>query len=51
MSDSNKYASESLESRVAENSTPDDTGGINIRGYIKIYDAESGEVYVDSGDA
>jgi len=31
--------------------TPDDTGGIYVRGHVKIFDPKSGEVFVDKSNA
>jgi hypothetical protein len=41
------------EGKVVENTTkrPDETGGIYVRGHIKIHDPESGEVYIDKPNA
>ena len=38
---------------LQQNSTerPNETGGINVQGHIKIFDPESGEVYVDKRNA
>jgi hypothetical protein len=34
-----------------KDSKPNETGGINVQGHIKIFDPESGEVYVDKRNA
>ena len=43
-----------IEEKKQENSNhnkPDDTGNINVEGHIKIFDPESGEVFVDKRNA
>jgi hypothetical protein len=43
-----------IEDKKQENSNqnkPDDTGNINVEGHIKIFDPESGEVFVDKRNA
>lgn len=42
-----------LEETAVENTQkrPDDTSGIYVRGHIKIFDPESGEVYIDKSNA
>ena len=43
---------EDLEQKSMEKDTkPNETGGINVQGHIKIFDPESGEVYVDKRNA
>jgi hypothetical protein len=43
---------EDLEQNSMEKDTkPNETGGINVQGHIKIFDPESGEVYVDKRNA
>lgn len=42
-----------IEETVVENTTnkPNESGGIYVRGHIKIFDPESGEVYIDKSNA
>lgn len=43
---------EDLEQNAMDKDTkPNETGGINVQGHIKIFDPESGEVYVDKRNA
>jgi hypothetical protein len=44
---------QNLEETAVENTPkqPDDTSGIYVRGHIKIFDPESGEVYIDKSNA
>ena len=44
---------QNLEETAVENTQkqPDDTSGIYVRGHIKIFDPESGEVYIDKSNA
>ena len=43
---------EDLQKNSTENtSTPNETGGIHVQGHIKIFDPESGEVYIDKRNA
>lgn len=34
-----------------EEKLPDDSGGLNIRGHLKIYDPETTEIFVINNDA
>jgi hypothetical protein len=42
-----------IEEKAVENTTkrPDESSGIYVRGHIKIFDPESGEVYIDKSNA
>jgi len=40
-----------IEEKQQEEQRPDDTGNINVEGHIKIFDPESGEVFVDKRNA
>ena len=43
-----------IEDKKQENTSqnrPDDTGNVNVEGHIKIFDPESGEVFVDKRNA
>ena len=43
---------ENLEQNVMDKDTkPNETGGIHVQGHIKIFDPESGEVYIDKRNA
>jgi len=42
---------EDLEKSTEKHARPDDVGGIYVQGYIKIFDPESGEVYIDKRNA
>lgn len=43
---------EDLEQNVMDKDTkPNETGGIHVQGHIKIFDPESGEVYIDKRNA
>jgi hypothetical protein len=43
---------EDLEQNVMDKNTePNETGGIHVQGHIKIFDPESGEVYIDKRNA
>ena len=43
---------EDLHKNFTENtSKPNETGGIHVQGHIKIFDPESGEVYIDKRNA
>ena len=44
-------ADTSIEKKVMEVKKPDEKQGLNIEGYIKIFDPESGTVYVDKKNA
>jgi hypothetical protein len=39
------------ENNLIEQKKPDETGGMHIRGHIKIHDPESGEVFIDKPNA
>lgn len=39
------------ENSMEKDTKPNETGGINVQGHIKIFDPESGEVYVDKRNA
>jgi hypothetical protein len=49
----NTDTQQNLEETAVENTQkkPDDTSGIYVRGHIKIFDPESGEVYIDKSNA
>lgn len=40
-----------IEEKQQEEQRPDDTGNVNVEGHIKIFDPESGEVFVDKRNA
>jgi len=40
-----------IEDKQQEEQRPDDTGNVNVEGHIKIFDPESGEVFVDKRNA
>lgn len=40
-----------IEEKQQEEHRPDDTGNVNVEGHIKIFDPESGEVFVDKRNA
>jgi hypothetical protein len=46
-----KTMEDSEQNTMEKDAKPNETGGINVQGYIKIFDPESGEVYVDKRNA
>jgi hypothetical protein len=49
--DMNNLPENTPEQPMETTKTPDDIGGIYVRGHIKIHDPESGEVFVDKSNA
>jgi len=49
--DMNNLPENKPEQPMETNKTPDDIGGIYVRGHIKIHDPETGEVFVDKSNA
>ena len=50
-SNMDKNMEDSHKNSTENNSKPDELGGIHVQGHIKIFDPESGEVYIDKRNA
>ena len=51
--DTSQSMNKTQEEKAVENTQnrPDESSGIYVRGHIKIFDPESGEVYIDKSNA
>jgi hypothetical protein len=49
--DMDKNMEDLHENSTDKNTTPNETGGIHVQGHIKIFDPESGEVFIDKRNA